>query len=789
MIARVFYFLPLAFIDAIARSANQELAELALRRQWLQVMVGQEFDDYHHAIGADEFCEMVLKGTPPAYRIALLRLSLRPRASVLLETPGWVAWVQKYAKSVAIDTNPGCAFWADVKPHLSELPVVDIYFADIFEGQENVQTHMLDFEYPNTLELLTIRLWDLDVTFRDLVLPPSLKKLMLEFLSGILLEELPVLPRGLRVLEFSNLSGMDISDDVALFPQGLEKLRGMGQHLHFHGTDPQHLLISESALQYFSPLMKHDCVVYRDGTAALEVPAVEMGQLWFDGSYNGYSWLPMVDASRLDKLSALVSLPFNKLMFASTGAHAGSLEGLNDLIGHLEELTLFFLPSLEGLVVPEHVRVTLCTSVSLLSEASEIVNVTDLMLLYDGVPLVPPRLAQMEFVRTLVLRFKASEKLVVVPALPNVEDIVITVDKGGTFPDLRLFARVVRLRLYYVDPTSTVTPRLFPSSTEEICIEQAIERDVNFAWTLARAWGDDPRRDNDSDEEDEDDALLAEDSLGLQIQSLRHLLKLSLFRATDVPRLDLSQSEFPDSIRNISCHIRNRIRFDSTAFPSGLESIRFNTLSLQHTVGTVSFPDSLSRLSLNGTGALECAKNNLPSRLTRLDIGEYSRREGVGVFPFRPQWASFDVSNPWTVCRPWLRWVPGWVSRWVPRWLYRWVPLWLWSVPTVYPQSLEHLSVVAGNMVPPPPEFSFPQSLRFLYLNQCEITDITPYRFPPSVEELGLRENDFPIVEEYEWPQVKRLYIKSDDDPVTAEEQELLERKIPGVAINPEIWD
>lgn len=100
----------------------------------------------------------------------------------------------------------------------------------------------------------------------------------------------------------------------------------------------------------------------------------------------------------------------------------------------------------------------------------------------------------------------------------------------------------------------------------------------------------------------------------------------------------------------------------------------------------------------------------------------------------------------------------------------------------VYPESLQLLFLTNNRpLVPPPPGFAFPPGLVEMRVDHCDISDITHFRFPSSLERLDVRSNAFPIPPDYEWPRLRELVI---DSHTPQPEQDLLERQIRGVRLS-----
>lgn len=167
------------------------------------------------------------------------------------------------------------------------------------------------------------------------------------------------------------------------------------------------------------------------------------------------------------------------------------------------------------------------------------------------------------------------------------------------------------------------------------------------------------------------------------------------------------------------------------------------------------FPDSVVELVINLSPGLVLAEVAFPPRLRRLGM------------------VACGLVDPWT----------DWGVLFLRRGTRGTI---------AYPETLTALSIHGRShaLIPPPSDFCFPSNLAELNLESLGISAMAPFRLPRSLRKLDVCRTKLAVLENYQWPRLKHLRISKllDDGRevyLTAEEREVLEKRIPGVVIEP----
>lgn len=745
VLATVFGFLPRAFTDVIARSENAEVAELALRALWRYVVVDRHDPGNRHHMTHGEFLKMVASNTPPLRRIHRLKyVSDYDLDLALLSVPGWCDYLLRYVASVEIRAGFGPhGNWPLMAPHLAELHVAMLLLmADEGCDADTVHAQVLAVTYPDTLTQLALYLDEAEAVSLEMVLPRLLRSLRLSTLQPLSPLELPVLPRGLRRLEYTLPSALDITNHTSVYPCGLEELALL----------PQYGYISETAMRHFLRLLEHNLVVYRDGTPEKALPRFQVAS-------REATWIEL--SSQRD-YAVVVSIPFPLLGLRALEATPVALLRLNHLFVLLEHIIMHMPLLLAGAVFLEKTSVRINSLSSLEPEVWELARVVALDLRMGAVLAFPDRLALMVFLKELTLYLKVGGLPVVVPAAPNVLDLTVNLQHDAAMPDFLQFALVRYMMVRYATGDFVLDVDLLP-----LCVRVLV---CHYLGDYGHHAGEVPF---------------------LQHQSLCHLECLEKLKLSRMPYIRLGEIELPDSLREIKCSGIRQLCLADTQLPSGLRRLELGASSCTAPEEMV-FPEGLELLRLGGLQTFAVARCALPGLLRLLYAGDmqWALLKGVRFPPGLVELTLRGVGDPWAVQRTYAFLLVKLLMLLTPMFPQLLLvvesilpPGWQWE-PVVYPEGLETLHVEFDG-VEPPEAFVFPLGLRTLRMVGCGIRDITPYHFPASLEMLDVSENGFPVPEEYEWPPLRELSVWEDsgtDFRRSAAEGKVL-RRIPGAHI------
>lgn len=563
------------------------------------------------------------------------------------------------------------------------------------------------------------------------VLPDTLTRLKLSTFDGEGPFRSLVLPGSLRHLE--------IEAHVHIREENLPVLPALLRTLEYNcmaGTDlSDHTDLFPSRLER---LLMGSLYAFVSASALQNLPRDTCGLLVYrDGSNvepleraiaGGCSDLKLSLSEQCD-YSAIVSLSIKRLRVSRREGRAPLLL-LNHLIPLLGELCLWSLTSMDGVVVPDHISVDVRVGDVLPNEVWSIPRVTSLSLRVTNKITVLPRMAEMRFLALLSLDISATDARSVLPALASISKIQVSLRAAAYFPDILRTSAAV-LQLEYKTDVFQLDARLLPPGLVQCSVR---------CKAGAPGCTDAP-------------AFMLNQSLGF-LEKLRSL-------ELRVPCFDLGLVELPRGLRKLSVDTIERLGLEGAVLLPRLTELAVSVSTATRVdTSVVVYPESLYSLSVYGEQVTALARNPLPKALGTLCILQCDQKGMEGIeFPPRLLELWFDCCpNPW---------MAG-------------------GVPVRYPCSLRKLELRYGQWTEGPPSgFAFPELLRWLDMSGGQISDITPYVFPPSLEVLVLRGNRFAISETYAWPQVLVLDVLLDDfeENDRRTELEVLRRAIPGAVI------
>lgn len=683
VIDNILTFLPIEHVNALTHSAYPELQHLAERRQWRSVHIGDYFptdsgsseERFFFNVSRSVFLSMVQSEAPPPFAIHRLVYVVprNPSDDPLFMTAEWRAYVAKHTASIhlAFDVGDGEPLgWVAAVPHFSELNIAAIT-VNSSGSSDQPSRSVLQTTLPRGLQLLALTATCGLTPAHELsrfVIPSSVVRLRLYFQDGVRPTQLPVLPPGLREFIYEAPSGLDLTESVHLFPSTLERLEVLSY--------PRSAMISQTAVDLFPRLLKHNLLVY------LGVAAPNAIGLLVHGTQVAVNLAVPVDYAEI------AFCPGGRLrVFATPPEVLLLLLGLNHWIAQATILQLELPLPMEGVVVPPDLPVTVrAENADIPLEVWAIRRLGDLTMGPIHSRSVPAQLGSMEFLVKLGLTLSDKGGRMQIPAPPNLLILRVTLQSADSLPDLRALVLVRHLEIRSNPKVLHFDPLRLPPGTTRLSLKCYGSHKTRMAQPVGNAW---------------------------QSVSLSHLSELNVFAIHGVKGIRLGVFEFPDSLLDLLLHQCSLNDFEGVRFPRHLRLLALHDVACCDPWTT---------------------ESPLASRRARL-------------------------------------WMPSWGQRRRKR------------VPVVYPDLLEVLDLGWNlGLKPPPPDFAYPMCLRDLDVAGCGISDITLFRFPSALDRLVVSGNEFPIPEEYEWPQVKQLIIGNGG--VTPEVQALLERKIPGVAIN-----
>lgn len=636
----VLLFLPLAFIKLLTHSTRPELCRLARRREWRRICVGifyedsvniDEIFDYeyyqfthgryyddpyssHHPITHHEFNEMVQTGTPPPFHIHRLQYSTwSALTDLLFMTPAWRAYVTTHVDSLALEIHDGdnsSARLASALPYLNELNVVDICFTN--KSVSGTELHVDDLILPRCLTALS--LFNNDWTEEDLqalVIPPSVVHLELEVLQPIHPTQLPVLPPRLQVLKTKVPEHLDVSDCVHVFPPCLQEL---GLDVDNHPP-----MISASALQHFSPLLKHSLMVYHDGASLLDFPGVRLRNQVYLG----------IDLNRPGDYASLVSLPCRRVEAyrGMTGDQTQqvTLPQLAHLFPQLEQLDILSDISLQNVLFPPTLGVEAFLSDSLPPEALCAHRITRLCTDMSISPRRLRLLGQLTHLTSLHLDLSDRQKHATITSPPNLRRLMVVLSETCDLPNFWLFKLVQQFKIKYHTPKLKFNPKLLPPN---IWLLQ-LQVDVLVAHR----------------------ANLSKHQPFTQRISLRHLQHLTHLEFCGISRLHLGKVVFPSSLVAVECLSASHIRLDGVRFPDRLQRLTMSDCCLKNPWTTggrrpVVYPESLRVLDVSGNHGITPPPPEFlfPLRLHHLNLNDCAIAD-VSLFRFPQSLRCLDVDQ------------------------------------------------------------------------------------------------------------------------------------------------
>lgn len=596
VLATVFDFLPVAHVLPITRSTNPEFRELALRRQWCAVHVSSAPADRHgsrssrmfYRISKKTFSAMVLLGTPPPCRIHRLVYSAWGAADDReFMTPRWRAYVSAHANSVGFEfviRNGHDSHWSEAAPHLHGFNLVELLLR-IPDGNRNQQLPLfVGVTFPNSLTKVQIEFGMRITTVPENSGFPSLLRHLEVISEGIHPGLFPTLPPNIKVLKLSADAGLDVSEVVGLLPQGLEVL-AFEPPISSLPTGGPPARISSTAIQRFSPALQHNMMVYHNTAAPLEaIPISVLGSaatvnLGLGGQDYSGTVLPschlleVYDDPGLGRLSAHLSLLL-----------------LNHWLPQLRVLRLKFPISLQGAEIPSTVAVEVVGK-----ERHIPLQVWDLprIVLLDMEPVmagsVVSRLEQMECLTTLLLTWESPLNKIKLSAPPNVSLITLQLYRGATLPNLVLFVLVKRLVLLYRTSDCRFDASVLPVNLQQLKVR------------ASHTHGE----------------LLPKKDPFRQPIGLGHLALLRHLELQNMPRVHLSQLEFPAGLRVLKLRNMFEMRLDGVRFPATLQHLQMSNCGLSNPWSTrarwapqwikntlVAYPAGLHHLDLSSNDGM-----------------------------------------------------------------------------------------------------------------------------------------------------------------------------------------
>lgn len=705
VIVEVLALLPMGVVLFLARCAEGELRDLALRQQWRHVSVGEFFAtnvDWLHTVRArpvdgGEFDNMVQTGTPPPARIRTLCYGTRPSPkSQLFMTRAWREYVATYVAKLGLEFELGSGasrYWIESAPHLHEFHLDALVLRTTgWSSAETVASQLAAGTLPNTLTRLYLD-WrgGGQEALSTLLFPESVVHLRISTNQGIDPDTLPALLPRLKSLQFRAPEGLDMSPYTGMLPKSL---RGLVLE-----TISQCVTITSAAVARLSPDLAHNMLVYTQGTGEAGFPG-------FSGSSS--TLYASVDLAQPGDYSGVVLTPWKQLHVSSGGLlqskrEVVALRALNHWFPRLERLELRLPLSLSGIAIPPSVEVWVVARCALPPAMCAIPRITRLDLGRESLWTIPADVGRMKFLTHLSLMVD-MQRQATVPAIPSLESVkMYLVDKAVT-PDLRLLLSITRIDIKHT-PLCRVDVSCLPPGVVELSI--CLDWSANV---LERHQGHhaSPKMD------------------------LRHLAHM--------------QSLVFTSAANIDMH--------TVCLPPGLQALAFHSTDNLR-LGRTRYPDSLRTLKCVSVGRLSLEHFQMPHQLTHLEM------------------SCCLLANPSTTRRTLFS---GQRTPPIPE----------------FPQTLQHLDLSGSQQLARLTCTAFPPLLRHLKIHLCGISDITPYRFPRSLDSLDVSHNNFPLPPDYDWPPVLQLCISGfhhngyHADTVVAlglDDLELLKRCIPGVLI------
>lgn len=562
-ISTVLHFLPAAHAVMLVHSANAELLELALRRQWRQVAVGDteelfcrenEFR-YSHWVTFAEFSRMVKGGIAPPYRIhCLYYCAMEHGDDPLYMSAEWRQYVTDHCLEMTLDArvdSEDALAWTQAAPHFRSLPISGLWLSLLSEGAW-AQPMISESTLPHALRLLRLELRYSTVSVADLVVPQSVRHLSVSVFDTIHPTLLPALPPRLQTIEFSAPSGLDMSEFADVFPHTLTVFKTLPQMAP--------IVISSGAVQRFSPTLEHDMVVYTgDWPGALEgltIGSIEPSEINNPGDIEGFSF-DKQEGLRLDlSVSANysdIALPSTPLLrvFCSGGPENArvDLANVSHWLSRVKKLRLSLLLPIAGVVFPPEVEVEVSVAgCDVPPEVWAIPRVTVLGVFSVAQVDTLARLGQMEHLKKLHLTLNPSTAREDFPVLSLLEVLSLHLEEGAACPDIRQCQRLECFMVRCGSLGCLLRPEHLPPSLVMLML---IGHEP--------MWGDiDPEM--------------------YSWQSVRfgHLERLININFWSFRRLALGKFGFPENLVSIQCGFCQQLDLEGVAFPPRLQDVEFN---------------------------------------------------------------------------------------------------------------------------------------------------------------------------------------------------------------------
>lgn len=552
-------------------------------------------------VSHDEFSEMVRKQTPPPHPISLLRYSTwHVDADPLFMTQQWCDYVSTHVANVALEfggMSPSSSVWEKALPHLAGFSLVDLrLWLDLSES-DKVMSQFSCSGVSESLERLHIHVYHLgEARFGSLVIPDSVKHLLITNMQGVDLSSLPGMPKNLQTLKISVELGLDMSLLADFVPESLKTLE-LEVAL---GSQPA--VISAEAASRLCPDLEHNMLVYHGAAEELDFPELQCG----DYRHFGVDLLSEVDFSAFELPLGCAITVFD----ASDLSLRVPLLKINHWLAELDSLTLRLPLLLDGAVIPPAVEVSVRIADSdIPQEIWDIPRVVLLELRSVSAGGFPPQLALMEFLTTLTVVTKESHEATVMPAPPILEELYMNVGGAGVAPDLRSLVSLRKLRLEDVYLAARVSTEHYPPNIRTLELLSDL-RD-------------------------------SQDSLGNPTQTTRtidlsHLKLLEEVKLILFETLVLANVRLPDSVRSLKCVMASAIDLLATVFPPNLEQLSVVGCNLEYP--WTERGESL----LHGKHTL----TGLPESLRLLDLSHnWSLLPPPPGFQFPPQLRHLGLSN------------------------------------------------------------------------------------------------------------------------------------------------
>lgn len=555
---------------------------------------------HHREISPAQFSAMVREGASPPYRIHRLFYStMQHEEDLLFMTPEWRAWVERHVESLELEIDimhTDDQSWLKAAPHLGELRLASLRVFTQGWTTGNVRPLFEGVVFPKTLQVLDIEVGTWEEEHLDgLAIPASVLHLKLAISTDVHPGRLPALPPRLQTLEVVVADGFDVSEFVPSLPGSLRQLRLETEH--------RPALISSGAVERLSPQLRHNMLVYQEGTRSAGLPGLK----WAPELEN----LLEVDLRVAGDYSGVV-LPAGLRLRVFNSDETGDdtavmFRDLAHWFPQLLELELHFPLALGGTKIPPALDVKVHSKRVLPPEVWTIPRVVLLLMWPTAANQAGSRLGQLRFVQSLELTLDASLGAVKLAAPPGVSALRVNLMDGASFPELLGFASVEKVTVEIESSSFELDPLFLPLRLVRLELKSS-----------TGGVGGAQRKNHPLS----------------QPVDLHHLGRLRFLKLLDLPRVHLGGFLFPDGLRTLKCVWMDSLLLDGVRFPPKLRRLHMEWSGLVDpwmahdaalsTQVPVAYPLSLRSLELRGNYGLvpPPAEFVFPPRLRHLGVTE-----------------------------------------------------------------------------------------------------------------------------------------------------------------------